>query len=137
MFLLGLNGWVLVYKLSCCGIDSHCRYLNFRYCDCFERGAPWHSGNYNVYIRSKMRMSHDKSTKLKSFLPLHTVLSNYVCHLQQSSGTLDSTWSNNSSCIWQELRQIDFYPFDQKNVSCLSSCLLPTHAYLKDSRYST
>ena len=37
-----LNGWVLVYKLSGCGFESHCCHLNFRYCTCFKQGVPWH-----------------------------------------------------------------------------------------------
>ena len=39
VFLTGLNGWAFVYKISGCGIDSCCSYLNFRYHACFEQGA--------------------------------------------------------------------------------------------------
>ena len=28
---------------------------------CFKQGAPWHSGNYRVGIRSETRMWHDKN----------------------------------------------------------------------------
>ena len=67
MFLTGLNGWAFVYKLSGFAIDSCCSYLNFRYCTCFEYGAPCHSGNYRVYIHSKTRMWHDKNIQLHSY----------------------------------------------------------------------
>ena len=39
-----LNGWVFVYELSGCGLESRCCHLNFRYGTCFEQGVPWHSG---------------------------------------------------------------------------------------------
>ena len=64
------NGTMFVYELSGCGIDSCCSYLNFRYHACFGQEAPWHAGNYRVYIHSKTRMRHDKDTQLKNSLPL-------------------------------------------------------------------
>ena len=75
VFLTGLNGWVFVYEISGCGIDSLCSCLNFRYRACFEQGAPWYSDNYRVYIHSKTWMWHDKkNTQLKNFLPLYSAL---------------------------------------------------------------
>ena len=39
-----LNGWVFVYKLSGCGVESSCSHLNFKFRTCFEQGVSWHSG---------------------------------------------------------------------------------------------
>ena len=36
-------------------------HLNFRYYACFEKGVPWHSRNYRVYILSEMRTWHDSN----------------------------------------------------------------------------
>ena len=85
VFLTGLNSWAFVYKLSSCGIDSCCSYLDFRHCACFEQGALWHLSNCRVYIHSKTRMWHDKNTQLKSFLLLRSVLLNYfICRVKAS-----------------------------------------------------
>ena len=35
-----LNGWVFVYKLSVCGVESRCSQLILRYGACFEQGVP-------------------------------------------------------------------------------------------------
>ena len=58
---LCLNGRVFVYELSGCGFQSSCSHLNFRFCNCFEQGVPWHSGNYRVWIHSETRTWHDKT----------------------------------------------------------------------------
>ena len=42
-------------------VESRCSHLNFRYCAWFEQGFPWHSGNYRVWIHSKIRTWHDKN----------------------------------------------------------------------------
>ena len=47
-------------------------------------------------------------------------------HLEQSYGILHSSWCNKSFCAYHELRQDDFYSFDQEKVSFLSSYLLLT-----------
>ena len=47
------NGWVLACELSACEFGYRCNHLNFRYCDIFEYGVPWHSGKYRVSIHSK------------------------------------------------------------------------------------
>ena len=52
--LIHLDSLVFVYELSGCGFESRCEYLNFRYRAFFEQGVPWHSGNYRMYIHSKM-----------------------------------------------------------------------------------
>ena len=59
-----LNGLVFIYELSGCVFESSCRHLNFRFRACFEQGVPWDSGNYGVWIHSKMRMRHDKNIQL-------------------------------------------------------------------------
>ena len=117
-----LNGWVFVYELSGCGLESSCRHLNFRFRAClskevldiqatiecgftlkrvrdmirtysqmhradkysqhrsiiwlvwlngwvviyellasFERGVPWHSGNYSVCIHSETLFVYELS----------------------------------------------------------------------------
>ena len=40
---VSLNGWVFVYELSGCGLESRCCHWNFRYGASFEQGVPWHS----------------------------------------------------------------------------------------------
>ena len=54
-----LNVWVFVYELSGCGFESSCCHWNFRYCACFERGFPWHSGNYRIECRFTLKCVHD------------------------------------------------------------------------------
>ena len=48
IWLVWLNGWVFVYKLSGCVFESRSCPLNLRYGACFEQRVPWHSGNYRV-----------------------------------------------------------------------------------------
>ena len=55
------NGWMFVYKLSGCGIESRCSQLNFRYRACFEQEVPWQSGKYRLWIHSETRTWHDKN----------------------------------------------------------------------------
>ena len=55
------NGWVFVYELSVCGFESRCSHLNFSYRACFEQEVPCLSGNYRVWIHSKMRTWHDQN----------------------------------------------------------------------------
>ena len=55
-----LNGYVFVYELSGSEFKSSLSYLNFRFLACVEQGVPWHSGNYRVWIHSKICMWHDK-----------------------------------------------------------------------------
>ena len=43
ILLVWLNGWVLVYKLSGCGFESHYCQLNFRDRTSFKQGVFWHS----------------------------------------------------------------------------------------------
>ena len=50
-----LNGWVLIYKLSCCGFKSTCSHWNFRFRGCFEQVFPRQSVNYRVWIHSEAR----------------------------------------------------------------------------------
>ena len=74
-----LNGWMIVYELSCCGFESRCSHLNFRFRACFEQGAPWHLGNYGVWIHSETRPWHDK--KRQSNAPYRHVLTTQLNHL--------------------------------------------------------
>ena len=43
------------------------KYLNFRFCACFEQGVPWNSGNYRVWIHSETRTWHDKDTQINTW----------------------------------------------------------------------
>ena len=67
-----LNGWVFVYELSGCGLESSYSHLKFRFRACFEQEVPWHSGNYRVWIHSEKRTWHDKN--IKSNAPYRSVL---------------------------------------------------------------
>ena len=66
-YIVWLNGWVFVYELNRCGLESSCSHLKFRYHACFEQGVTWHSGNYSVWIHSETRTRHDKN--IQSNLP--------------------------------------------------------------------
>ena len=61
-----LNGWVFVYELSGCGLESAWSKLNFRFRDCLEQGFLLHSCNYRVWIHYKTRMWHDKNAQSKA-----------------------------------------------------------------------
>ena len=63
--------WVFNYELRGCGFESCCSYLNFRYCACFEQGVSWHSGNYRVWIHSKMSTWHDNKIQ---YLFMHRIV---------------------------------------------------------------
>ena len=68
IWLVWLNGWVLVYELSGSEFGSSCCHLNFRYHACFEQGVPWHSDNYRVRIHSEMRTWHRKSIQASEYI---------------------------------------------------------------------
>ena len=74
-----LNGWVFVCELSGCGLESRCSHLNFRFCASFEQGAPWHSGNYRVWIHAETRRWHDNN--IQSNAPYRQVLTTQLNHL--------------------------------------------------------
>ena len=60
--LANLAKWLSVRLWTkCCGFESSCSHLNFRFCACFEQGVLWHSGNYSVWIHSETRTWHDKN----------------------------------------------------------------------------
>ena len=59
-----LNGWVFVYELRGCGLESNCGHLDFRFHACFQQGVPWDSGNYRVWIHSETRTWHDENIHL-------------------------------------------------------------------------
>ena len=69
-----LNGLVFIYKLNGCEFESSCSHLNFRFHVCFEKGFPWHSGNYRVWVHSEMLTRHDNDTQM-NFVFLCFVLS--------------------------------------------------------------
>ena len=59
-----------------------------------------------------------------------------MLHLQQSYGILFPIWCNNFRRVQQELDERNFYPFDRKTFSSLSSHLLPTHKKYPTTRKS-
>ena len=63
-----LNSWAFVYNLSGCGFESRCSHLNFRFRASFEKGVPWHSGNYIVWIHSETCTWHEKNIQLPYLL---------------------------------------------------------------------
>ena len=67
-----LNGWVFVYELCGCGLESRCCLLNFRHGTCFVQGVPCNSGNYRMYIHSETRTWHDNNIQLFLFIE-------YIC----------------------------------------------------------
>ena len=38
---LSQNGWVFVYELSGCQLESPCSHVNVRFRACFQQGVPW------------------------------------------------------------------------------------------------
>ena len=68
-----------VRELSGCGFELYCCHLNFRYCICFKKRVPWHSGNCRVWIHSEMHMWHDNNTH--SNAPYRWVLTTQLNHL--------------------------------------------------------
>ena len=99
-----LNGWDFIYELSGSGFESNlvsslsfgycsgdevgfgsrCSHLNFRYCAFFKQRVPWHSGNYRMWIHSKLHTWHDKNIQSKLF-PISSKL---------KFNFQSSTWSN-------------------------------------------
>ena len=57
--LIWWNSWVFVYELSGSGLESSCSHLKFRFQVCFEKGVPWHSGNWRVWIHFKKSTWHE------------------------------------------------------------------------------
>ena len=72
VFQTELNGWVFVYELSGCGIDSRCSYLNFKYRACFEQGNPW---LYRFTFNRVCDMIITHSSKLYCWFTLYTIYS--------------------------------------------------------------
>ena len=64
------NGWVFVYGLIGSGFESSCSQLIFEFRSCFEKGVPWHSGNYRVWIHSEPRTWHDKNVQSDKVISL-------------------------------------------------------------------
>ena len=54
------NGWVFVYELSGCGLESPCSHLNLRYRTYFEQRVRWDSAKYRLWIHSETCTRHDK-----------------------------------------------------------------------------
>ena len=46
------------HSIVCCGFESSCGHLNFRFRVCFEQGVRWHSGSYRMWIHHETRTWH-------------------------------------------------------------------------------
>ena len=68
IWLVWVNGWVLVYELSGCEFDSRCCHLNLRYHACFGKEFLDIQVNYRVQIRSEMRTWHDKKLQTSEYI---------------------------------------------------------------------
>ena len=69
-----LNGYVFVYKVIVCGVESRCSHINFRYCVCFEQGVPWNPDNYIVWIHSETHAWHDKNIQSSKHWSIRSLL---------------------------------------------------------------
>ena len=80
IWLVWLNSWVFVYRLSSCGFQSRCEHLNFRYRSCFDQGVPWNPCNCRTWIQSETRKWHAKNIQSRllvlnfSYYTLMTIL---------------------------------------------------------------
>ena len=63
------NGWVFVDEVSGSGFEWTSCHLNFRFRTCLQKGVPWHSANYRVWIHSETCTWHDK--KIESYPPIY------------------------------------------------------------------
>ena len=86
-----LNGPVPVYKLSGCAFESHCIYVNFRYYPCFEKGVPWHSGNYRMSVHSETHTWHDKDIQSDNLQFSFSVFECSSSHIIHRGNRLPST----------------------------------------------
>ena len=73
------NVWVFVYKLRCCGFESCCSHLNFRYCTCFDQKFHWHPGKYRMWIDLEMRTWDSKNIQSRALY--RKVLTVHLNHL--------------------------------------------------------
>ena len=92
IWLVWLNGWVFIYKLSGCGFESCCSHISFRYCTCLEQGVSWDSGEYRVLIHSETHMWHDKNIQSNALYRL--VLKNTVQSFGQFCYMVECSFTN-------------------------------------------
>ena len=91
---------VFVYGLSGFGFEYRCSPFNFRYGACFEYKAPWHSGNYRVWIHSEVGTWDDKN--IQSNVPYRQLLTTKLYHLANLSKLLRVLLS--TKWFWVSLR---------------------------------
>ena len=91
---IGLNGSLLVYKLSGCRFELRCSLLNGRICACFEKGVPWDSGNYRMWIHYEKRLWHnmDIQSNVQYRFVLTTNFNQLAILVKWLSGTLRNKW---------------------------------------------
>ena len=85
-----LNGWVFFNELSGCAFESRCCHLNLRYRTCFEKGVPWHSGNYRAQIHSETRTWHNK--KIQSGISLIKLILIWIRWINHSFKLMKHAW---------------------------------------------
>ena len=79
------NGWVFVYEVSGCGLESHCGLLKFRYRTSFEQELPWHSGNQGFHSREGMGEGGRVEDGFKPPPPCDTPPPSPIPHLKMKS----------------------------------------------------
>ena len=79
IWLVWLEGWVFIYKLSGCGFESCCCHLNFTYGTCFHQGVPWHSG-------FTLKLVGDMIITILSNAPYRYILTKQLNHLANFLG---------------------------------------------------
>ena len=99
IWLVWLNGLLLVYEQSGCGFASSCSHLNFRFRACFEQGIPWHSDSYRMWIHSGTRTWYDKNIQsinyiLSLFFDIFNFIFKYLSNAKLSFWLVDFLHTN-------------------------------------------
>ena len=68
IWLVWVNGWVIVYELFVFWVRLPLLSLKLGYHACLEQGVPWHSGDYWVWIHSEIRTWHDKNIQTSEYI---------------------------------------------------------------------
>ena len=84
-----LNGWVFVYELSSCVLQSYCSHLNSRYRACFEQGVLWHSGcRYTLKRVCNMMRTHSVLIVLQSSFFFSNKIFSLVAEIESHCKTI-------------------------------------------------
>ena len=74
-------------RLNPDSIEPRCSYLNFRYRACFEKGVPWYSGIYRVWIHSETCTWHNNNIQ-SIWNQLKSILSNNLSNQSTSQSAI-------------------------------------------------